>query len=327
MKRKRTGQIIVYLIGAITILLISGVIFQQVSLMQDARNYPPPGDLIDAGGHRLHLHCIGEGEPTLIVDTGAADWSLSWLELQDDLSELTRSCIYDRAGLGWSEAGEAPRTSDVLVSELHTLLENAGIETPFIYLGHSLGGYNARIYHEQYPDDLAGIILLESAHPEQWTQLPPEVEALIDEQVGLLNNMSLLSNLGIVRLILPEQSYLPDESHGIYRSHMANGRHMTASALELGGGIDSAALVPDSSLGDLPLVVVTAGKSFDAFRTFSDDLPFEEAEATWQALQVELAALSTNSVHLISPDAHHNINFTDPAIVIEAVEAMLSMLE
>lgn len=325
--QKRIIQVIAFLIGAIVILLIGGSIYQQVSIIRDADNYPAPGEMIDVGGHSLHLHCIGEGEPTLIIDAGAADWSLSWLALQEDLSERTRTCIYDRAGLGWSETGEAPRTSETLVRELHTLLLNANIEPPYIFLGHSLGGYNARLYHEQYPDDLAGMILLESAHPEQWNQFPAEVEGLVEEQVSLLNMMSLLSNFGIVRLILPEHAHLSEDFQGIYRSHMATSHHMTASAYELGGGIESARQVPDSSLGDLPLVVVTAGHSFDAFRDFTDDLPFEEAEATWQSLQFELTRLSTNSLHLISPNATHNIHFDDPEIVIEAVEQMLSMLE
>lgn len=325
--QKRIKQVIIFLIVAITVLLVGGIIYQQLSITRDANNYPAPGELIEVGGHRLHLHCIGEGEPTLIIDAGAADWSLSWLTLQEDLSTLTRTCVYDRAGLGWSEAGEAPRTSDTLVRELHTLLANANIEPPYIFLGHSLGGYNARIYHEQYPDDLAGMILLESAHPDQWNQLPEEVEGLVNEQVGLLNTMSLLSNFGIVRLILPEHTHHSEDFQGIYRSHMATSGHMTASAYELGGGIESATQVPDNSLDDLPLVVVTAAKSFDAFRDFVDDFPFDESEEVWQALQLELAGLSTNSVHLISPDATHNIHFDDPEIVIEALEQMLSMLE
>lgn len=325
--QKRIIQVIIFLIGAIVILLIGGSIYQQFSIKRDADNYPAPGEMIDVGGHRLHLYCIGEGEATLIIDTGAADWSLSWLALQEDLSERTRTCVYDRAGLGWSEAGQAPRTSETLVHELHTLLANANIEPPYIFLGHSLGGYNARIYHEQYPDDLAGMILLESAHPDQWNQLPAEVEGLVEEQVGLLNTMALLSNFGIVRVILPAHAHHSDDFQGIYRSHMATSRHMTASAYELGGGIESARQVPDRSLDDLPLVVVTAANSFDAFRDFTDNLPFEEAEAAWQSLQLELAGLSTNSTHLISANATHNIHFDDPEIVIEAVEQMLSMLE
>jgi len=321
-------RILIGLLFILVALPVSGSAYQQVSLMQDNQTYPPPGELIDIGGYSLHIHCIGEGEPTLIIDTGAADWSVSWMAIQPDLAQLTRTCIYDRAGLGWSEASPEPRTSQQLVNELHTLLNNANIEPPYILLGHSLGGYNVRIYQEQYPDEVAGIILADSAHPGQWDVLPPEVENLVSQQVGLLNNMSMLTNFGVVRLILPEHAYLSEDWQDAYSSHMARSRHLLASAGELAGGIglsaEQAAETGDS--GDLPLVVVTAGRSFDAFRAMTDDIPFDEAEATWQELQRDLATLSSNSVHLVSPDAHHTIQLTDPDIVIEAVETMLGML-
>ncbi|MEM7115474.1 MAG: alpha/beta hydrolase [Chloroflexota bacterium] len=194
---KRLMQIFIGLIGLILLLAAAGFIYQRMATARGATAYPPPGQLIDVGGHQLHIHCLGEGEPTLIVDTGAADWSLSWLTLHPKLAKQTRTCLYDRAGLGWSEPGPMPRASKQLVTELHTLLNNANIEPPYILLGHSLGGYNARIFHEQFPDEVRGIILLDSAHEKQWEQFPTAVSDLVTQQVGLLQSMTTLSQLGI----------------------------------------------------------------------------------------------------------------------------------
>ncbi len=324
--RKRILQTLAIMVSGIMVLLALGGVYQRIAIEQDVSNFPPPGERIDVSGYRLHLHCIGAGEPTLIVDTGAADWSLSWLTLQQDLAKLTRTCVYDRAGLGWSDAGDMPRTSTQLVDELHTLLINADVQAPVVLMGHSLGGYNARLYFERYPEAVAGMILLESAHEDQWDQFPKEVEDLVNQQVGLLNTMAPLANVGLVRFILPEHEHLDAAYQGAYRAHMARGQHLTAAASELGGGIVSAQQVPQGDLGDLPLVVITAANSFDAFRAFAGDLPFAEAEQIWQTLQADLTNLSSNSVHLVSPDADHNIHFTGPSIVIEGVRQLLSML-
>lgn len=325
---KRGYQIGLMTVVIVSVLLTLSVIYQQVSINQDMTNYPAPGELIDVNGHQVHLYCIGEGTPTLIIDTGAADWSLSWITIQEDLATLTRTCIYDRAGLGWSEASNLPRNSQELAEELHTLLQNAEVATPYILLGHSLGGYNARIYYEQYPEDVVGMILLESAHPDQWNQLPSEVANLVSEQSSLLHTMGLLTNFGIVRFILPAHPHLSDDLQATYRAHMTRSRHLITSGQEISGGLLSAEQARQTSdLGDLPLIVTTAAHSFDAFRDFTDAIPFENADTIWQTLQTDLTTLSSNSVHLISPIADHNIQFTDPDIILESVRQVLNMIE
>ena len=326
--RKRIIQIIIGLLVIDVALFIGGFIFQQQAMAQDIAKFPAPGQMINVGEHQLHIHCVGEGEPTLIIDTGAADWSLSWQHLHPELAKQTRTCVYDRAGLGWSEAGPNPRTSEQLVTELHTLLNNANVQPPYIVLGHSLGGYNARVFQEKYPDEVAGIILVDSAHHGQWERLPSETTQLVEDQVGLLQPMVTLSKFGIVRFLLPESEHLTAKRQEINHAHLARSQQLAASASELGNGMVSAKQAgATGDLGDLPLVVITAGKSFEAFRPLVDDFPFDEANVTWLELQSELATLSTNSVHLISEDADHNINFTDPEIILQGVAEMLSMID
>ena len=326
--RKRILQIILGLLLIDALLLLAGFVYQQQAVAQEQKRFPAPGQMVDVGGHQLHIHCLGEGDVTIIVDTGAADWSLSWQHLHANLAQQTRTCIYDRAGLGWSEAGPMPRTSETLVAELHTLLTNAEIEPPYILLGHSLGGYNARVFQDRYPEEVAGIILVDAAHPDQWERLPSETMDLVDQQVGLLETMVPLSKFGIVRFLLPTNEQLSKERQIINKAHFARDHHLATAASEFGNGVISAQqAAATAELDDLPLVVITAGRSFDAFRPLVDEFPFEEADQTWLELQAELASLSTNSVHLVSETADHNINFTDPAMILTGVAEMMQMLE
>ncbi|HWR73601.1 MAG TPA: alpha/beta fold hydrolase, partial [Nitrospirota bacterium] len=128
---------------------------------------PPPGRIVDVGGYRLHLNCTGEGSPTVILESGMNEFSLSWALVQPGVAKFTRVCSYDRAGLGWSDPGRAPRTSETIVRELHALLRAAGITGPLVLAGHSFGGMNARLYARRYPNEVAGMVLVDSAHEDQ----------------------------------------------------------------------------------------------------------------------------------------------------------------
>jgi pimeloyl-ACP methyl ester carboxylesterase len=102
--------------------------------------YPPPGQMVDVGGYRLHVHCQAEGRPTVVMDTGQGSPSLAWALVQPEVAKASRVCVYDRAGLGWSDLSPKLRTNQVMAEELHTLLHNGGIEGPYILVGHSMGG-------------------------------------------------------------------------------------------------------------------------------------------------------------------------------------------
>ena len=129
------------------------------------------------GGYQLHIHCLGEGNPTVILEAALPGASAHWGWVQPDIATTTRVCAYDRAGMGWSDPGPEPRDAQTIASELHTLLDNARIEGPYVLVGHSFGGLYARMYTAQYPDEVAGMVLVDSTHPDQWTRLPPEVVA------------------------------------------------------------------------------------------------------------------------------------------------------
>src|SRR6185369_2447800 len=126
--------------------------------------FPPPGKLIDIGGWRLHLNCMGEArasQPTVILESGIGDFSVEWALVQPSVARFARVCSYDRAGDGWSDLGPQPRTLRQIVYELHTMLDKSGVKPPLLLVGHSFGGLVVRLYAATYPTDVAGMVLVE----------------------------------------------------------------------------------------------------------------------------------------------------------------------
>ncbi|HXD09399.1 MAG TPA: alpha/beta hydrolase, partial [Anaerolineales bacterium] len=164
-----------------------------------ARENLPPGQLTDVGGYDMHLYCMGEGSPTVILEAGLNDFHVSWSKVQAEVATATRVCSYDRAGLGWSEASPHPRTSQVMAEELHTLLTNSGVAAPYILVGHSFGGIVMRQFAQQYPDEVAGMVLVDSAHEEQVTRLL-FLKDSADEFISQFRTLSAMSSFGLMAL-------------------------------------------------------------------------------------------------------------------------------
>ena len=151
----------------LVVALATGVIYQWVSERRDLERYSPPGKLVDVGGYRLHLHCIGSGSPPVMFDGGLGSNFVTWAAVQPQIAAFTQACSYDRAGLGWSDPGPAPRTSDRIVSEFAVLLKRAALPGPFVLVGHSLGGLHMRLFAFTNPDAVAGLVLVDPSHEDQ----------------------------------------------------------------------------------------------------------------------------------------------------------------
>ena len=143
-----------------------------------AAKYPPPGQMVDVGGYRLHINCQGEGRPTVVMEAAHSELSLSWDLVQQEVARFTRVCTYDRAGLGWSERSPKPRTASNIVEELHTLLTQAGVELPYVLVGHSIGGLFARLYAHEHRDQVVGMVLVDARHEEQDLRFPEAVQQI-----------------------------------------------------------------------------------------------------------------------------------------------------
>ena len=162
----------VWMILGLLALAVMGAIYQAIATEIDQRTYPPPGQMVDVGTHSLHINCVGQGSPTVILDAANLGMSAHWVRVQQQLAQTTRVCAYDRAGMGWSGPGPEPRDARQISSELHTLLKGADTEGPYVLVGHSYGGLYARMYAARYPNHVAGVALVDSSHPEQFTRSP-----------------------------------------------------------------------------------------------------------------------------------------------------------
>ena len=163
--------VIVLIFGA----ALMAVVYQNTAARRDLREHPMPGALVDVGGYRMHIACMGNGSPTVVLDAGRGDSFNSWRKVQPQIATFTRVCSYDRAGLGYSETSPFPRTSRVFAEELKRLLINDRIPPPYVLVGHSLGGANIRVYANQNPSSIAGMVLVDSVHPDQDNRLPRAV--------------------------------------------------------------------------------------------------------------------------------------------------------
>src|ERR671917_85220 len=155
------------LVVALLVLAVAGAIYQAIATELAERAYPPPGEMVGVGGHRLHINCVGRGSPTVVSDAGSGGFSAQWVRVQREVSGTTRVCAYDRAGMGWSEMGPDPRDAERISGELHALLKGANVEGPYVLVGHSFGGLYARTYAARYPDEVAGVVLVDSSSPKQ----------------------------------------------------------------------------------------------------------------------------------------------------------------
>jgi pimeloyl-ACP methyl ester carboxylesterase len=159
----------------------------------DVRRFPPPGKLIAVDGHQMHLNCTGAGGSTVVMDAGLGGWSLDWSTVQPEIAQFTRVCSYDRAGLGWSEPGVASGDAQHAVDELHTLLATSGEEGPFVLVGHSNGGLRAALYAHAYPQEVAGVVLVD-----------PTPRATDAERVAFLSPAEQAEYLALVQAMKPE---------------------------------------------------------------------------------------------------------------------------
>ena len=265
---------------------------------------PTFDERIDIGDYSLRTTCYGEGAPTVIIEAGFGDtpvhWG-GWSHVIEGVVGTTQICTYDRLGLGFGQPIPVEverRTSQDSVADLNKLLAAADIEGPYILVGHSWGGINIRLYADQYPEDVLGIVLVDAAHPQQLEAfkkgIPPELPDDSEELKRAKRDLRSLPGLSN-----PEK-------------------------LDFLASLELAQKLAD--LGDLPLVVLTQSSTSD----LPPDMPLEVADLAaqiWQALQTDLATLSTNSKHVIATKAGHYIHEEEPQLVIDAILHVLSEAE
>jgi len=272
----RTRSWVVYPLLGVYALCAFGGGYQTIRESIDRRMYVAPGQLVDVGGHRLHLNCVGSGTPTVILESGLGETAAYWASISTAVAHDTQVCVYDRAGRGWSDPASAPQDGVAVATDLHILLDRGHVPGPLVLVGHSSGTLYVRIFAGRYPEQVAGMVLLDGQPAEAFERLPT-FPAFYDGFRRVSALLPSVARLGVGQLVFPANA----------GSLPANARSLRNEFAELPTSLAQARSF--QNLGDRPLVVVTAAL---------------DAQAGWLPLQDEMATLSTNSSHRVVPYTH-----------------------
>jgi pimeloyl-ACP methyl ester carboxylesterase len=275
-------------------------------LAQQAPPYPPPGEMVDVGGYRVHLNCTGEGGPTVII-AGAA-FSFDWGLVQPEVAKFTRVCAYDPSGTAWSDAGPGASCKQ-RVGEIHRLLESARIPLPVVMVGYSLGAIRARMYARDYPKEVAGMVIVDhaidlagppvkkvesAAPPKRMTDLdsPPEVISMTQPAMGLEGD--------------PAFEKLPLRNRELHLWAMPGAAALQTEEIVNECLADGEALM-QSRLGEMPLAVVSTPVPSKVYRD----------------LQTRLLGLSRNSRQIVAENSGHGVIVDEPEVVVRAIRLVV----
>ncbi len=315
-------NVLLVVAGLLVVVLASGLIYQRLSATRDAARFPAPGQLFDVGGRKLHLRCMGGGSPAVLLEAGGGSSSLQWWPLEEQLAEFSNVCSYDRAGFGWSDPSPSELSFEGGARDLKALLSAAEVPGPYILVGHSKGGLHVRTYARLYPDDVAGVLLLDASEEQSlFSNLDFVESSLADARTQVL-----LVRFGVLRLLLrfspaalplPE---IPEEIRqpffreiarpDIWKAAISGGAayRLTPTEMRVAGGF--------GSLGDIPLIVITHGIPFTGGQAFQEEW--------WPAAMERLASLSSNSELLVAEHSGHSIMWDEPELVVDAVRKLIS---
>jgi len=269
----------------------------------------PPGDKFSVGTHRLHLYCRGEGQPTVIIDAGLGGYSLEWLAVQSEIAKQTRVCVYDRAGYGWSDPGPSPRLSSRIAYELDRLLVSADIAGPYVLVGHSFGGFNARNFANRRLDEIAGVVLVDASHEAQFERLEENngKSVLPTKNSFYLPHLPIPENLPVQIQPLAKRFSVTRKTYSVVRAELS---WMRQSAIETG---------KNQQNFEFPVVIVSRGK-----RENTNSAEGNRKESIWQELQQDLLKLSSHSRRIVAHEAGHNIHLEQPDVILNAINSIVS---
>jgi pimeloyl-ACP methyl ester carboxylesterase len=309
---------------------LASAAYQSYGMTRDRRRYQPPGDLVDIGGRKLHLLMTPGTGPSLVIVAALGTPAIDWLAVQRALVPDVPVVLYDRGGLGWSDPGPGPRTAGRMADELHALLTAAGIEPPYVLAGHSLGGLIALIFTARHREQVAGLALIDSSHPDMRKRLPVGEFLTRGRGQWLLRVVRWrLRPLGLVRLAddLGIRQQITGQARRIYphdvaaagRAFMLSSRQRRADVSEMAhlGRSCNEARACLADLGTLPLAVITSSEHVPGHAPDSRTAQRRSRwyTTTWSVLQAEFADLSRNSSHTVAEQAGHHIHRDDPGLV------------
>jgi pimeloyl-ACP methyl ester carboxylesterase len=288
--------------GLVVVAALIGAAYQWIATRRDLARTPPPGRLVDIGGHRLHIWCSGSGTPSVILEAGLGGSSADWGFVQPEVAGFTQVCSYDRAGMGYSDPGPSPRTTRRITHDLVQLLDRTGITGQVVLVGASIGGLAVRVFASEHPERTAGLVLVDASHEDQDAETP-----------RVAPFVPLLSSTGIFRILgvtfgPPPASLAPPvrrfaQATGFraaaYQTAVDEFTHLRQSAEEVRATRRQLSI---------PVVVVTAGRGSDA---------------AWLNLQRDQVGLSQQGCQIIAEHSGHGIAIGQPGVIIQAIREIV----
>ena len=300
------------LLYVVIVIIVVSMLYHYIFVAIEKKRYTPPGSIIALEEQDLHIYGKGGGSQTVVFDSGHGfpaytNWSL----IQPEISKISRTCIYDRAGYGWSEGNSKPRTSAQMVEELHSLLTKSGEKAPYILVAHSFAALNACLFASKYPHEVAGVVIVDGGTTDFYKQL--KMKPLISIMylakylralglIRLLGQLHLISSLNLVQKHLAHENKKLDKAL-FYQQYLNNS--MLNEMISLGKSIEQVSAV--ESLGDIPLVVITSGQNAKNIKN-------------WEEGHRSLLKLSKNKTHIIADGISHFIHLEQPETVIKAIK-------
>ncbi len=300
--------------------------------MSAQTNRVPAGQMIEVGGFRLHTVVSGQGSPPIVLETGLGGCALQFAALQPMLSTFTRVVAYDRAGQAWSDPSPSPRTPANLIGELRALVQKLDVQPPYILAGHSFGGLLSLIHAAMHPHDTAAVVLLDSSDVEQYDSFP-SMEKVVSQMAAGMRLLDIASRLGLAKSLTrmslgPALSYFPKGQLDAFLDVTSRASHRAAVLAEFSQHrfyFGAQREVP-RSLGDMPLLIITAGSSVSGKQRFGG-MTADQLNVKHQQWQKERARLSTRGEQLIVTGASHLGLLLQPEYAAQVAEAMRGVVE
>jgi pimeloyl-ACP methyl ester carboxylesterase len=324
------------IVGVLAALIVAGMLYQRAASRAASRRFPAPGELIDVGGHRLHVTCSGTGRPAVVLEAGIAASSLSWAAVAPSVAQFTRACTYDRAGLAWSDVPSCPRTFDRIVEEFATVTARVAPGERCILVGHSFGSFIVRGYAMRHPDAVAGLVLVDPA--VEWLKPDAERAYRLRRAQYLARIGAVLAHVGIPRALLAllvggapaapqrfsrlfgntvaqtlgrlvsEVRKLPPGTYPVMQAFWSEPKcyHAMAdhlAALERDGGVIARVVSP----AKIPTIVISSANQ-----------PQEHID-----IQRTLADASHAGKHIVAARSSHWVQLDEPELVMAAVRELV----
>lgn len=325
-KRKpKWVTILLSFLSLLVLVVAAGFIYEWFASRQAESDYPAPGTLVEAGGYRLHFHKQGSGSPTILLEAGSGETSLSWRDIPEQLAESATIVSYDRAGYAWSQRADTERSGANIVQELHTALEAEGMKGPYLVVGHSLGGMYARLFTQTYRDEVSGLVLID-ARPEDDEK---DTQAILEQEDFAGNPdssiLKLLKSSGALRLfnnVLLEGLVAP-EDRGNFINVIAKLSYFDAKEEEAELAVSTEDAIRGQQLGALPVRIIARGipQDYASFGISAEG--GRKLEEIWQNGQRKMLDISTDSQLIVAEKSGHMIIHDEPALVVDTILSLL----